>query len=311
MKRSPIVNSIAFFFILLFLYTGVAKLMEINQFKEQMSSSPLLGSMAGFISWALPMGEVLLAILLFIPAWRLKGLYLSAGLMTLFTIYVIALLFIDNHLSCSCGGIVEELSPRQHLLFNSACIILSLVGILVARRQQSTTRFRWMTATGTLSLFLLLGWTLFAAFTAPTTVKTGLEGRLLPSFSLLLPDSTTHLNTADIPTGKPLIFIGFSPICTHCQQETREIISHIDELKGTEIYFVTSFPFKDMKIYYEYFKLSKYPNIKIGVDVKDYFFPYFNSPGVPYVVVYDSKKRLKQAMTGRLGINDIIKTAAE
>ena len=252
-----------------------------------------------------------MAIMLFIPAFRLKGLYLSGILMTVFTIYVIAILFIDSQLSCSCGGIIEELSPKQHLLFNSTCVVLCLIAIIVARKHQPTTRFKWITISGAAFLFLLIGWTLFTAFSAPPSIKTGLEGRLLPSFKILLPDSVTKLNTVDIPTGKSLIFIGFSPVCTHCQQETREIISHIDKFTNTQIYLVTPFPFKDMKVYYRYFKLGKYSNITIGVDSSNSYLSYFKAPGVPYTVVFDSKKRVKKVMSDRFDIDDLAKATSE
>jgi thiol-disulfide isomerase/thioredoxin len=285
--------------------------MEVNTFKEQLASSPLLESVNGVVAWTLPIGEIILAIILFIPPSRLKGLYISGVLMALFTAYVGIILLMDNHLSCSCGGIIEDLSPKQHLLFNSACIILSIVGILVERRKQPTIRFKWITTTGTFFLFLLVGWTLFTAFSTPSTIKTGMEGRHLPSFDILLPDSTTLLNTEDIPTGKPIIFIGFSPTCTHCQAETRDVISHIDQLKNTQIYFVTPFPFKDMKMYYRYFKLANYPNIKIGTDLKDKFLTYFKASGVPYTVIFDSKKRVKQVISSRFDITKLTKAANE
>ncbi len=110
------VDGICYFFILLFLYTGAIKLTEIHLFRKQLISSPLLGTLSGVIAWALPIGELLIAITLFIPALRLKALYATLGLMTVFTIYVVFIFSIDNQLSCSCGGIVEELSPKQHIL---------------------------------------------------------------------------------------------------------------------------------------------------------------------------------------------------
>lgn len=311
MKRSLFVNGIAFFFIFLFLYTGITKLMAIDQFKEQMVSSPLLSPLAGLITWALPIGEIILAVILFIPILRIKGLYLSAITMSLFTLYVIIILLIDSHLSCSCGGIVEELSPRQHLLFNSASTILAILTILINRKRQPTTRFTLLTVTPSIGLFLFIGWTLFTAFTAPPSVKTGLEGRPLPSFNILLPDSVTYLNTSDIAFGKPSIFIGFSPTCTHCIQLTKDIISHIDKFKLANIYFVTPFAWKDMNIYYRYFKLARYSNISIGVDVKSYFPSYFKMEATPFIAIYDSRKRLKQAMSGQVNVNDLIKAVAE
>ncbi len=311
MKKAILIDIIVYFFILLFLYTGVAKLMEVNTVKEQMVSSPFLGSIAGVITWALPIGEILLAIALFIPRLQIKALYATLALMSIFTIYVIVILLMDNHLSCSCGGIIEELSPKEHVLFNSACVILSAMAIAVHRRQEPTKGFRWMTSTSAICLFLLVGWTLFTAFTAPATVKTGMEGRLLPSFDLLLTDSTTHLNTADIPSGKPFIVIGFSPWCTHCQAETNDIIKHMQELKNTRIYYMTDYPFSDMKAFYLHFRLARFPNITMGQDAKANFFRDFKAKGVPYTAIFDSQKRLKQLIAGQANAGNLVKSATE
>lgn len=313
MKKNILADIIIYFFILLFVYTGVAKLAEIHLVREQLLSAPLLGSpfLANVITWALPIGELLLAIALFIPRLQLKALYATLVLMTAFTIYVIVILFIDSHLACSCGGIIEELSPRQHVLFNAACVILCVLAIVARRNQQSTLRFRRLAGTSATLLFVVVSWTLFAAFTAPVSAKTGMEGRLLPSLDLLLPDSTSHLNTADIPTGKPFIVIGFSPWCIHCQAETRDIIKNISKLKGTRIYYITSDPFGDMRTFYRYFKLSRYDNVVMGRDLKGVFLPYFKATGIPFTAVFDSRKRLKKVFQGETKADNLAQVTLE
>lgn len=299
MKRSLLADSIAFFFIFLFLYTGAFKLTEIQTFKQQLSSSPLMASLSGSIAWALPIFEILLAIALFIPKTRLKALYVTAGLMTFFTFYVIIILFIDNELTCSCGGIIEELKPKQHVAFNSACVILAVTGILALREQQPTQQFRWLTASTTVALFAMIGWFLVSAFRAPVYEKSGLEGRLIPTIPLLLTDSTTWLNTDDIPTGKPFIVMGFSPWCAHCQALTVDIKQHINDFKNVNIYYITPDRFKSMRTFYHYFKLSDYSNITMGRDSADLFFRYFKSTTTPLIAIYDSKKRLKRVIPGQ------------
>lgn len=311
MRRDIWINCIAYFFILLFLYTGFVKLTEINLFKEQLTSSPLLGPMVGFITWALPIAEILLAVTLFVPAWRLYGLILTLALMAIFTIYVVVIISIDNHLSCSCGGIIEDLSPRQHVLFNSACVILSGIAILMIRRKHPAFQYNWLTRGGAILAFLVIGWTLFTAFSAPAVRKTGLEGRLLPDFDILLPDSVTHLNSADIPTGKPIIFIGFSPTCKHCGAETEDIVKHITKFVGIRIYFVTPYSFHEMRGFYKYFKLNNYPGITMGRDSSDYFMTYFKADGVPFTAIFDSKKRLKQVIGSQADWTQLVKAAGE
>jgi thiol-disulfide isomerase/thioredoxin len=299
MKPTILVNAVTYFFIFLFLYTGGEKLTEIHLFKEQMISSPLLGSMAGFIAWALPITEILLAIVLFVPAWQVKALYASVALMILFTLYLAGILLIDTHLICSCGGIIEQLSPRQHLWFNGACISLALLALLAARRQPGSRQFRWLSGSGSLLLFGSIGWIILTAYRTPAKIKSGFEGRPLPAFSMLLIDSARQLNTQDIPTGKPFIMVGYSPYCGHCQAEMGDIIQHIAQFGDTTIYFVTSFGYSDMKKFYGWFHLEKYPNIVLGVDRKGSFLSYFKSRGVPYTTVYDAKKRLKAVYDGQ------------
>lgn len=311
MKKAFWIDTITYFFIFLFIYTGVAKLTEIHSLRDQLVFSPLPAPLTTFITWALPIGELLLAIALIIPALRLKALYASLILMSLFTAYVVVILSVDNHISCSCGGIIENLSPKQHVLFNSACVVLSAIAILVLRRQRPTTRFSWLTGTSVVGLFLVVAWTLFTAFSTPVRIKTGMEGSKMPAFNLLLVDSATHLNTADIPAGQPFIVIGFSPWCIHCQAETRDIIKHMPQLKNTRIYYVTNFPFRDMKAFYRYFKLAKYPNITMGRDSTDSFLSWYKAKAIPYTTIFDGKKRLATVMVGEADAGKLAQAVTE
>jgi Methylamine utilisation protein MauE len=311
MKRTILADIITYFFIILFLYTGIAKIIDIQTFKEQMISSPLMSSLSGFVAWALPIVEILLAIALFIPVTRLKALYVTLGLMSLFTIYVISILFIDNHISCSCGGIIEELTPKQHILFNSACVILGILGILMVRRQQPTAGFRWLTGSSAICLFLVVGWTLFTAFTAPVKRTPGKEGRLVPPFELLLPDSVTRLSAEQIPAGKPFIVFGFDPFCTHCQAETKDIEKHMALFKDIHLYYITPYSFRDMKTFYRYFKVAQYPGITMGYDLDAKFFIYFHVTTVPFVAIYDSHKRLKEVFQNSTSVEQLLQAAAE
>jgi uncharacterized membrane protein YphA (DoxX/SURF4 family) len=133
-KKSVLVEIIALFFVILFLYTGVAKLMEFDVFQAQLAESPVLEPVAPLVAWGLPIVEFIVCILLFFPRWRLKGLYAALGLMVIFTGYVITLLTTSTELPCSCGGIIEELSWQGHLIFNGSLILLSFAAIKMQRR---------------------------------------------------------------------------------------------------------------------------------------------------------------------------------
>ncbi|WP_207515009.1 MauE/DoxX family redox-associated membrane protein [Longitalea luteola] len=136
LSKATIVEITSVLFIILFLYTGISKLMEYSVFKEQIADSPILKPMAPFIAWALPLTEFLVSLLLIIPRWRLKGLYASLSLMIAFTIYIIAIMTFNKELPCSCGGIISLLSWEGHLVFNSAFILLAFIGVRLERQNR-------------------------------------------------------------------------------------------------------------------------------------------------------------------------------
>jgi uncharacterized membrane protein YphA (DoxX/SURF4 family) len=145
MKRTTIIETIIFVYMILFLYTGISKLMEYDVFKEQLSKSPILTPVAPLVAIGLPWIEFLVVPMLLIPRWRLKGLYASLALMTAFTIYIIALLSFSDELPCSCGGVLAELSWPQHIVFNAAFIGLAWWGIVLQRRQKKDDKKTWST----------------------------------------------------------------------------------------------------------------------------------------------------------------------
>jgi len=134
MKRSTIVEIIAFLFIILFLYTGISKWLEYDVAREQIATTPILAPMAGVIIIVLPLLEILTALLLFIPSTRRKGLTLSLALMILFTGYVLYILNYNKELPCTCGGILQEMSWDQHLIFNTAFTSLAALAIFLNKK---------------------------------------------------------------------------------------------------------------------------------------------------------------------------------
>lgn len=139
-SKAIIVETISLLFIMLFLYTGISKLMEYGVFKEQIAENPILAPVASFIAWSLPLTEFLVSLLLIIPRWRLKGLYASLALMIAFTIYIVAIMMFYKELPCSCGGIISLLSWNGHLIFNSVFILMAYVGVRLERQVRRAAR---------------------------------------------------------------------------------------------------------------------------------------------------------------------------
>jgi len=133
----------------------------------------------------------------------------------------------------------------------------------------------------------------------------------MPSFNLLLMDSSSRLNTNSIPIGQPTIFLFFDPACPFCQALTKEITNNIKSFSNTQFYFLSPYPFKQIKSYYTYYKIDKYPNITFGRDYDYFFANYYKANRVPYIAIYGKNKRLKKIIIGTTSTDVIKKIALE
>ncbi len=129
MKKGFVAYLVSVLFIILFTYAALAKLLTYRLFEAQLGQSPLLLPFAKWLAWIVPSIELVISILLFVDRFRLFSLYACFGLMALFTNYIIVLMNYTYYVPCSCGGILQHMSWKMHLLFNIVFILLAISGI--------------------------------------------------------------------------------------------------------------------------------------------------------------------------------------
>lgn len=120
---------IQYFFVLLFVYAAISKLITFEAFQVQLTQSPLLSAYANIIAYLVIIVELVIALLLSLKQTKTLGLYLSYGLMVAFTIYIYLILNYSDFIPCSCGGILEKMGWTEHLWFNIIVCILGLLAI--------------------------------------------------------------------------------------------------------------------------------------------------------------------------------------
>jgi hypothetical protein len=87
-----------------------------------------------FLVFGLPAVELLIAGILLFRKTRMLGLYSATLLMAIFTIYIgLGILHVYNRVPCSCGGIFEEFTWKEHFLFN---LVLTGIGIIAIRYEK-------------------------------------------------------------------------------------------------------------------------------------------------------------------------------
>jgi len=133
--RKATIEIIALLFVILWIYAGLAKLLDYETTKYQLGRSPYLEHMAGFVAWAVPVSELLVAAALLFPKTRLAGFYASFALMLMFTGYIYVILNHSYYIPCSCGGVLSGMDWITHFWFNIGFTALAIIGIVLSTRK--------------------------------------------------------------------------------------------------------------------------------------------------------------------------------
>jgi len=119
-----------YFFIILFVYAAVSKLIDFENFQVQIAQSPLLSAFATPIAYGVVIGELFIALMLCFTKSRTLGLYFFLGFMTAFTVYIYLILNYSPFVPCSCGGVLEKMGWTEHLWFNIGVCVVAVGGIV-------------------------------------------------------------------------------------------------------------------------------------------------------------------------------------
>nr|WP_121269896.1 MauE/DoxX family redox-associated membrane protein [Pedobacter schmidteae] len=122
-------------FTILWAYAAISKLGEFQMFKYQMADAPFVSPLADVLVYLVPGIELIVAGMFAIEKTQKLALYLSFVLITIFTIYVGAMVTFSSKAPCTCGGIISSFTWNQHLIFNAAFLVLSIFAIVVQRKQ--------------------------------------------------------------------------------------------------------------------------------------------------------------------------------
>lgn len=115
----------------LFVYAATSKLTDLENFTVQIGQSPMLSAFAGILAIAVPIAELLISVIIAIPRTRLIGLYLAFCLMVMFSAYIFIILNYGSFVPCSCGGILEKMGWKEHLVFNIFFVLILVTSIIL------------------------------------------------------------------------------------------------------------------------------------------------------------------------------------
>lgn len=91
----------------------------------------------------------------------------------------------------------------------------------------------------------------------------------------------------DLPTGKPILLIYFSPDCDHCQKLMNAFFKQTANFKKASVAMITYLPVEKVSQFAKDYKVAKYPNVYVGTEGNTLFVQrYYNLSQIPFVALY-------------------------
>lgn len=116
--------------ILLWIYTGLDKLIRWEDSRKAFHNQTFPAELAEVLAYAVPMVELLIALLLLFSVTRWWGYLSSILLLSVFTTYV-GLIWVGAfpRVPCNCAGLLESLGWAEHFWMNLGFIGMAVWGL--------------------------------------------------------------------------------------------------------------------------------------------------------------------------------------
>lgn len=130
----------------------------------------------------------------------------------------------------------------------------------------------------------------------------------VPPFQMMLHNGKIF-RARNLPFGKPIIIVYFSPECEECHQFTEGLLKNINDFRNASIAMITYMSPDKVKQYVSDFKLEQYPNIYAGTEGNTLFvLNYYRISKFPFVALYNKDGGLiKKYNSTEVDLTDLIR----
>jgi thioredoxin-related protein len=145
---------------------------------------------------------------------------------------------------------------------------------------------------------------LLSGFLLVNTVVFAQAGKL-PPFRMMQANGKVF-KAEDLPIGKPIIIIYFSPDCDHCNILMRDFFKHQESFKNASIAMVTYLPVDDVRKFSQKYNVSKHTNLYVGSEGSTLFLKnYYTLTQMPFIALYTKNGDFVKSYRNEQALTDL------
>lgn len=130
--------AVSIFFVILFCYASISKILDFRNFQSQLGQSPGLAGYEIVVAYSIIFLQIITVILLCYQPFRILGLWFTFGILSVFAGYVAFILIYSENLPCTCIALFKKISWKENLILNTGLMIVALADIFSAQERNQT-----------------------------------------------------------------------------------------------------------------------------------------------------------------------------
>ncbi len=108
----------------------------------------------------------------------------------------------------------------------------------------------------------------------------------LPPFRIMQSNNKVF-KAEDLPMGKPIVMIYFSPECDHCHILMKDLLKRMSNFNKASIVMITHLPLSSVASFVKKYNLNKYSNVYVGTEGSTFFIKnYYKITEMPFMVLH-------------------------
>jgi len=128
----------------------------------------------------------------------------------------------------------------------------------------------------------------------------------VPPFRMVQSDGKVF-RAENLPFGRPILIIYFSPDCDDCHRFISELLKQIKDFRDVSIAMITYLPVENVSEFVVKNKLKSYSNIYVGTEGNSLFVKnYYKIDQFPFAALYNKNGDLiKEYLSREISVNDL------
>ncbi len=128
----------------------------------------------------------------------------------------------------------------------------------------------------------------------------------LPPFAMMQPNGKVF-RAQDLPMGKSVVIIYFSPECDHCEVLMKDLMKKEASFRKASVAMITYLPVDKVAKFVQQYNLNKYANIYVGTEGNSFFVrKYYKIEQMPFIALHDKNGNMVKTYRKEGALPDLI-----